>query len=100
MKINNKFAPLAYNRHCERPKGAKQSQKRDCFVANAPRNDNVFLFFFFLLSAFALQPSIICFSQEDNTAKANEHFLAGNKLLEAGNYADADAEFKKAQELL
>src|SRR3989338_8877779 len=41
-----------------------------------------------------------CFSQEDTTSKANEHFLAGNKLLEAGNYAAADAEFKKAQELL
>ena len=44
--------------------------------------------------------STLCFSQEDNTAKANEYFLAGNKLLEAGNYPAADAEFKKAQDLL
>lgn len=44
--------------------------------------------------------SALCFSQEDTTAKANEHFLAGNKLLEAGSYAQADAEFKKAQDLL
>ena len=41
-----------------------------------------------------------CFSQEDSSAKAKEYYLAGNKLLEAGNYAAADAEFKKAQELL
>ena len=55
---------------------------------------------FLLLSTIDYRLSTHCFSQEDNTAKANEHFLAGNKLLEAGNYADADAEFKKAQELL
>lgn len=55
---------------------------------------------FLLLSTIGHRPSAICFSQEENTAKANDHFLAGNKLLEAGNYADADAEFKKAQDLL
>ena len=55
---------------------------------------------FLLLSTIDYRLSTHCFSQEDNTAKANEHFLAGNKLLEAGNYADADAEFKKAQDLL
>lgn len=55
---------------------------------------------FLLLSAIDYRLLTICFSQDDNTAKANEHFLAGNKLLEAGSYAQADAEFKKAQELL
>ena len=42
--------------HCERPKGAKQSQKRDCFVIplrGTPRNDlrNILKvsFFFFLV---------------------------------------------------
>lgn len=55
---------------------------------------------FLLLSAIDYRLSTHCFSQDDTTAKANEHFLAGNKLLEAGNYAEADAEFKKAQELL
>ena len=33
----------ASRRHCERPKGAKQSQKQDCFVAGAPRNDKALL---------------------------------------------------------
>ncbi len=62
--------------------------------------NNKFRCILFLLTAVSCQLSALCFSQDDNTAKANEHFLAGNKLLEAGNYAQADAEFKKAQELL
>ena len=41
-----------------------------------------------------------CNAQEAATQKAREHFASGKKLMQEGNYAAADEEFKKAQEIL
>lgn len=41
-----------------------------------------------------------CNAQEAATREAREHFASGKKLMQEGNYAAADEEFKKAQEIL
>ncbi|MEK6563618.1 MAG: tetratricopeptide repeat protein [Candidatus Omnitrophota bacterium] len=41
-----------------------------------------------------------CNAQEAATREAREYFASGKKLMQEGNYAAADEEFKKAQEIL
>lgn len=54
---------------------------------------------FFLFSVLR-SPFSVAYAQEAATREAREHFASGKKLMREGNYAAADEEFKKAQEIL
>lgn len=54
---------------------------------------------FFLLSAFCFRLSA-AYSGDEAVGQAKEHFAAGKRLMQEGRYSAADAEFKKAQEIL
>lgn len=56
--------------------------------------------FLFTLLPVLSQLSTMCCAQEDPAQKAREHFSAGRLLMQEGNFAAADEEFKKAQALL
>jgi tetratricopeptide (TPR) repeat protein len=60
-----------------------------------------------LLVSCYLLPLTICFAQQDinltpqeKTQKAKEYYVSGRLLLQQGNYGAANAQFKKAQDLL
>ena len=59
-----------------------------------------FLGFWFVILIFDFWTLNYCNAQEAATREAREYFASGKKLMQEGNYAAADEEFKKAQEIL